>query len=131
MHFWPNFDFPFPQKLTEIIKNSFLRGETSAIGLVKNVKIKVLSTPPFREKYDYFLHYWGYFWLEIGQCHKLKGQNQNLTCTHNNSWSTSCGKIMVPALSNFANIDHKGYFRKMLTQTFKSGCFSWNHTYVL
>ena len=87
--------------------------------------------PPFREKYDYFLHYWGYFWLEIGQCHKLKGQNQNLTCTHNNSWSTSCGKIMVPALSNFANIDHKGYFRKMLTQTFKSGCFSWNHTYVL
>ena len=35
----------------------------------------------FREKYDYFLQYLGYFYQETGRGHKSKEYNQNLTNT--------------------------------------------------
>ena len=45
--------------------------------------------------------------------------------------STSCKNILVPTFSSFKSaIDHKGHFRKSLTQIFKFSCFSWYHAYI-
>ena len=45
--------------------------------------------------------------------------------------STSCKKNLVPTFSSFKSaIDHKGHFRKSLTQIFKFSCFSWYHAYI-
>ena len=45
--------------------------------------------------------------------------------------STSCKNILVPTFSSFKSaIDHKGHFRKSLTQIFKFSCFSWYHVYI-
>ena len=38
-------------------------------------------------------------------------------------------KIVTPKFSSFAAKDHKGHFRKILTQIFKFGYFSWYHAY--
>ena len=47
-----------------------------------------------------------------------------------NSWSTSCKKVLVPALSSFAAMGHKGYFKKVLTRIFTFGCFYWYYAYI-
>ena len=54
--------------MVKIEKNKQKPRKTSAIELSK-----------FQEKYNYFLHYLGYFWQETGWSHKPECQNQNLT----------------------------------------------------
>ena len=39
-------------------------------------------------------------------------------------------KIFGSNTSSFAAIGRKGHFRKILTQIFKSGCFSWYHACI-
>ena len=72
--FWSYFDTPLPLKMAEIENNRLWRGKPSAIELSKYVKTNaVYLLSPFREKYDYFLHYSIYFCQETQQGHKLKG----------------------------------------------------------
>ena len=39
-------------------------------------------------------------------------------------------KDVVLVLSSFGTIAYKVHFRKVLTQIFKFGCFSWYHVYI-
>ena len=57
-------------------KNKYLLKKIFTVGLSKNRKINLLL--PFQEKYNYFLPYLGYFWLEAGQDQRPKSQKQNL-----------------------------------------------------
>ena len=43
------------------------------------------------------------------------------------SWSNFCKIIMVPAISSFAAMSHKGHYRKIITGISKFGCFSRCH----
>ena len=93
-----------------------------------------ISSPLFGKNTNYFLHYLGYFWQETGRVIIQRvffwtgqnGQNQSLT----QPISPACKRILVPTLSSFSAIGHKGHFRKILTQIFKFGCFFWYHAYI-
>ena len=39
-------------------------------------------------------------------------------------------KILVPTLSSFAAVSHKGHFRKILIRIIKLCCFSWYHVHI-
>ena len=127
--FWSNFDNPFAPKIAEIEKNKHQCRKTSATGLSKYVKIKVLFPLPFPRKIRLIFEIFGLFLPGNRRGHKSKGQNQSLTkpISSTQFLSTSCKKHFVRTFPSFAAIDHKGYFRKILTQIFKFGYFSWYH----
>ena len=95
-------------------------------------KIKILSLLVFPGKIQLRFALFAYFWQETERFHKSKGQNQNLTypISPTQFLVNFLQNNFVPPLSSFVAIDHKGYFRKILTQIFKFGCFSWYHTYI-
>ena len=86
---------------------------------------------PFREKYDYFLQYLGYFFTanrEGSQVKELESKFGKSYFIHTNQLTVK--KILIPTFSSFGATDHKGHFKKMLTRIFKFGCFSWYHAYI-
>ena len=95
-----------------------------------NSRLHLLS--PFREKYDYFLQYLGYFCqkTEESQVKMLESKSGKSYFIHTISGQPHVKKILIPTFSSFAATDHKGHFRRILTRIFKFGRFSWYHTYI-
>ena len=90
-------------------------------------KIKALSPLPFPGK----------IWLLFSKFRLFLPRNRNGSqikeleskfvksyLIHTIPSQLSVKKILIQTFSNFAATDHKGHFRKILTRTFKSGCFS-------
>ena len=65
--------------MVEIEKISSDAEKLQSLGYPNMSKSRLCLFSSFQEKYEYFLHYLGYFWQETGRGHKSKGQNQNLT----------------------------------------------------
>ena len=76
--FTPILNPHYPLKMTEIEKNKYFRENLEPLDYQNMSKSRPYLLSPFREKYNYFLHYLGYICLETGQGHTFKGQNQNL-----------------------------------------------------
>lgn len=90
---------------------------------------------PFQEKYDHFLTYFSYFWLETGQDQRSKGQPILPIYELAHFCNTVPGylpvkKSSVPELSSFAAICAKGHFCKIVIHLFKFGYFSQHHAQI-
>ena len=57
----------------------------------------------------------------------LSGKNMATFCT---VWAIFGTNILVPSLSSFAAIRHKGHYRKILTRILKFAWIFWYHTYI-
>ena len=73
LHFWSNFNSPFPPEDGSNRKNKHSLIKTSAIGLSNYFKIKDLSPLPFTGKIWFIFALFGHFWQETGWGHKSKG----------------------------------------------------------
>ena len=63
---------------------------------------------------------------------KIEKTNSSEEKNHlHDSWITSAKKVLVQIFFSFATINHRGHFRKVLNRIFKSGWFSWYHSYIV
>ena len=74
-------------------------------------KSRLYLLSPFLEKYDYFLHYLGYFSQERERGHRSEDQNQNVTypISPTRFLVNFLWKKFVPILSSFVAIGHKRF----------------------
>ena len=66
-------------KEAKIEKTKYVKEKTTSSGYPKIAKSRTYLVSIFQEKYDYFLSYFGRFFVKMGRGHTLKAQNQNLT----------------------------------------------------
>ena len=97
---WP----PFPPEDGHNQRRSSSVEKPQPLGYQNMSKWRLYLLSPFWEKYDYFLHYLGFFWPETRRGHQSKGRNHP-----HDSWSTSCKKNLVTTLFRFAAIGRKGF----------------------
>ena len=99
---WPPDSSP---KMAEIKKVNGRAEKLQPSGYPNISKSRLYLLSPFREKYNYILHYLGYFWHETGRGHKSKGQGYfDIT-------QLIPGQLLVKKfpLSSFAAIGHKRF----------------------
>ena len=122
--FGPNLTARFALKIVAIERNKNYCGKTSAVELLKFIKIKALSLLPF--------HLCGLFLLGNMVRSQLKAVDSKFDkkLLSTQFLSTYCKKVLVPTFSSFGAIYHKGHFWKSLTQIFKFRCFAWYHAHI-
>ena len=75
LRFWSNFNFPFHLNIAGIEKKkkkNSLQKKLQLIVYPNMTKLRFYLFYPFREKYDYFLHYLGYLWQETGRVYSQR-----------------------------------------------------------
>ena len=87
-------------------------------------KSRLYLLSPFLEKYDYFLHYLGYFSQERERGHRSEEQNQNLT------YPISPTRFLVNFLCKKIGSNTFQLCGYRSQKIFKFGCFSWYHAYI-
>ena len=116
-----------------VLKWALMSSITSSIELSNYVKMKCLSPLPFQGKIRLLFAIFGIFLQGNSAWSQVKGGRikiWKILFHSHDSWSTSYKKILVQMFSSFATIDHKGYFRKILSRILKFGWSSWYHSYI-
>ena len=100
-----------------------LLGKTSAAGLSKYFKIKLLSPLSFPGKMQSLFTLFG-----LVLAGNREGSQSKLDISY--FTQTIPDQLPVPVISSFAAIGHKEHFRKNVAHIFKFCCFTWYHFYI-
>ena len=129
--FGPTLTPRFFLKIAEMEKVAVGRDNFSHVSIQICQNQGFISSPLSGKKTITFCNIWAIFAGKQGglTCQGVRIKIWQFLFHSHDSRSTFCQKILVPAFSSFAAVDHKEHFRKILTQIFKFGCVSWYHAY--
>ena len=93
---------------------------------------EVFIFSPLSGKNTIFSNIWDIFTMKQGGVTSQRSRIKiwQILFHPNDSWSTSCKKILFQMFSSFKASDHKGHFGKILTRIFKFGWLSFYHSYI-